>query len=140
MIIHYTKVVVDYLGAEEGWDQMVGFPVEIEPLVRPYGLWAGNTFRGIVKRNGQPVPFATVEVEYFNQGRQVAIPNDAFSTQVIKADAAGVFSYTMPRARLVGLCRVGRWRSEDAESRGPAGRRGTRRSDVGESGRDEVRQ
>jgi cobalt/nickel transport protein len=98
MIIHYTKVVVDYLGAEEGWDQMVGLPVEIEPLVRPYGLWAGNTFRGIVKRNGQPVPFATVEVEYFNQGRQVAIPNDAFSTQVIKADAAGVFSYTMPRA------------------------------------------
>lgn len=98
MIIHYTKVVVDYLGAEEGWDQMVGFPVEIEPLVRPYGLWAGNTFRGIVKRNGQPVPFATIEVEYYNEGHQVAIPNDAFVTQVIKADAQGQFSYTMPRA------------------------------------------
>jgi cobalt/nickel transport protein len=98
MIVHYTKVVVDYLGGEEGWDQMVGFPVEIEPLVRPYGLWAGNTFRGIVKRNGQPVPYATIEVEYYNEGRQVAIPNDAFVTQVIKADAQGQFSYTMPRA------------------------------------------
>ncbi|NQT18325.1 MAG: DUF4198 domain-containing protein, partial [Planctomycetes bacterium] len=39
MIIHYTKVVVDAMSAEEGWDAMVGFPVEIEPLARPYGLW-----------------------------------------------------------------------------------------------------
>jgi cobalt/nickel transport protein len=98
MLIHYTKVVVDAFGAEEGWDALVGFPVEIEPLVRPYGLWTGNTFRGIVRQRGKPVPFATVEVEYYNQERRVKVPNDAFITQVIKADAAGVFSYTMPRA------------------------------------------
>jgi cobalt/nickel transport protein len=98
MIVHYTKVVVDFMGAEQGWDQMVGFPVEIEPLVRPYGLWTGNSFRGIVKRNGQPVPFATIEVEYYNEGGRVKAPNDTFLTQVIKADASGVFSYTMPRA------------------------------------------
>jgi len=98
MIIHYTKVVVDVLGAEEGWDAMVGLPVEIEPLVRPFGLWAGNSFRGIVRRNGKPVPLATVEVEYYNQGKRVKIPNEALVTQVIKADAQGVFSYTMPWA------------------------------------------
>lgn len=97
-IIHYTKVVVAAFGAEEGWDAMVGLPVEIEPLVRPYGLWTGNSFRGIVKHNGKPVPFATVEVEYYNSGKRVKLPNDAFTTQVIKADAQGVFSYTMPRA------------------------------------------
>ena len=57
MIIHYTKVVVNAMGAEEGWDTLVGFPVEIEPLVRPYGLWTGNAFRGIVKKHGEPVPF-----------------------------------------------------------------------------------
>jgi cobalt/nickel transport protein len=98
MIVHYTKVVVDFLGAETGWDQLVGLPVEIEPLVRPYGLWTGNSFRGIVRHNGQPVPFATVEVEYYNEGRRVGIPNSALVTQVIKADAQGVFCYTMPRA------------------------------------------
>jgi len=97
-IVHYTKVVVDVLGAEEGWDAMVGFPVEIEPLVRPFGLWTGNTFRGIVKKDGKPLPFAQVEVEYYNQGKRVKIPNDAFITQVVKADANGVFSYTMPKA------------------------------------------
>ena len=98
MIVHYTKVVVDVFGAEEGWDTMVGLPVEIEPLVRPFGLWTGNAFRGIVRRNGKPVPYAEVEVEYYNEGGKVKAPNDAFFTQVIKTDAAGVFSYTMPRA------------------------------------------
>jgi cobalt/nickel transport protein len=98
MIIHYTKVVVNAFGEEEGWDAMVGFPVEIEPLVRPYGLWTGNIFRGIVKKDGQPVPFAEIEVEYYNEGNAVTIPADAFVTQVIKADANGVFSYAMPKA------------------------------------------
>ncbi len=98
MIVHYTKVVVDAFGAEEGWDAAVGFPVEIEPLVRPYGLWTGNVFRGVVKKNGKPVPFAEIEVEYYNRGDKVTPPADAFVTQVIKADAQGVFCYSMPRA------------------------------------------
>lgn len=97
-ITHFTKVVVDAFGAEEGWDALVGFPVEIEPLVRPYGLWAGNTFRGVVKRNGKPVPFAEIEVEYRNENGAVAIPADPFVTQVVKADANGTFVYAMPKA------------------------------------------
>ncbi len=97
MIIHYTKTLVDAFGAEEGWDQMAGLPVEIEPLVRPYGLWAGNLFSGVVTRGGQPVPFATVEVEWRNDG-SVEPPAAPFVTQVVKADANGVFSYAMPRA------------------------------------------
>jgi cobalt/nickel transport protein len=100
MIVHYSKVVVDYLGAETGWDAMVGTPVEIEPLVRPYGLWTGNAFRGVVHYEGEPVPFAEIEVEYLNgsDGEDALIPNGAFATQVIKADERGVFSYTMPKA------------------------------------------
>jgi cobalt/nickel transport protein len=98
LIVHYTKVVIGALGAENGWDALVGLPVEIEPLVRPYGLWTGNTFRGIVRRNGKPVPFSRVEVEYFNEGLKVKPPKEAFVTQVIKTDANGVFCYTMPRA------------------------------------------
>lgn len=97
MIVHYTKVVVDAFGAEEGWDNLVGLPVEIQPLTRPFGLWTGNLFRGIVLQGGEPVPFAEVEVEWKNDG-SVSIPEDAFVTQVIKADAFGVFAYAMPRA------------------------------------------
>lgn len=96
-IIHYAKVIVDAFASGEGWDAMAGLPVEIEPLVRPTGIWAGNVFRGIVRRNGKPVPFAEIEVEHVNDGT-LAIPNEAFITQVIKADANGVFTYAMPRA------------------------------------------
>ena len=98
MIIHYTKTVVNGFGEEEGWDGDVGFPVEITPLVRPYGLWTGNCFRGIVKKDGCPVPFAEIEVEYKNKEGRVAIPADPYITQVIKADRNGVFSYAMPMA------------------------------------------
>lgn len=97
MIVHYTKVVVDAFGAEEGWNKEIGLPVEIDPLVRPYGLWTGNLFSGIVKQNGQPVPFAEVEVEWVNDG-SVTPPASPFVTQVIKTDANGHFSYAMPRA------------------------------------------
>jgi cobalt/nickel transport protein len=96
-IVHYAKVVVDAFASGKGWDKMVGFPVEIEPLVRPTGLWTGNAFRGVVKKGGKPVPFAEIEVEFVNDG-SVKAPNDAFVTQAIKADASGTFSYVMPRA------------------------------------------
>jgi len=95
-IVHFTKVVVD-VGAGEGWDRLVGLPVEIEPLTRPYGLWTGNVFRGVVRKNGKPLPFAEIEVEWRNDG-SVKAPADPFVTQVIKADAQGSFVYAMPRA------------------------------------------
>ena len=98
MIVHYTKVVVNALGLEKGWDENIGLPVEIEPLVRPYGLWTGNVFRAMVRKDGKPVPYAEIEVEYFNEDGGVKPPSDAFITQVIKADDRGVFSYAMPRA------------------------------------------
>ena len=97
MIIHYAKVVVDAFGAGEGWDRELGLPVEIIPLARPYGLWTGNLFRGLVKRDGHPVPFAEVEVAWRNDGTLDA-PADAYATQVVKTDANGVFAYAMPRS------------------------------------------
>jgi cobalt/nickel transport protein len=116
-IIHYTKVVVDFAGGG-GWDRPVGFPVEIEPLVRPYGLWTGNLFRGIVRKGGKPVPFAEIEVEWRNDGSLKA-PSDPFVTGVIKADASGQFAYAMPRAGWWGFAAL----VEDAKpARSPEGK------------------
>jgi len=97
-IIHYTKVCVDALGLEEGWDEEVGLKTEIVPLTRPYGLWAGNVFTGVVKVKGRPVPFAEIEVEYYNKDGRIKPPADPYVTQVIKTDANGVFTYAIPRA------------------------------------------
>lgn len=97
-IIHYTKTMVTAFGDDEGWDAEVGLPTEIVPLSKPYGLYAGNLFQGIVKLDGEPVPFAEVEVEYYNRDRSASAPTDYMVTQTIKADQNGVFSYAAPQA------------------------------------------
>lgn len=101
-IIHYTKVCVNALGLEEGWDDPVGLETEIVPLTRPYGLWTGNVLTGMVLLKGKPVPNAEVEIEYLNESPEnknpVKAPSDPFVTQVVKADKNGVFTYAMPRA------------------------------------------
>jgi cobalt/nickel transport protein len=95
-IIHYTKTVVTAFGDDEGWDAEVGLKTEIVPLSKPYGLYAGNLFQGIVKLNGKPVPFSTVEVEYYNLEKKAQAPTDYMVTQTIKADGNGVFAYAVP--------------------------------------------
>ena len=97
-IIHYTKTVVAAFGDDEGWDAEVGLKTEIVPLSKPYGLYAGNVFQGIVKLNGRPVPRAEVEVEYYNQDGKARAPTDYMVTQTIKADKNGVFTYAVPAA------------------------------------------
>jgi len=116
-IIHYAKVVVDGFASGNNWDEMVGLPVEIEPLTRPTGLWTGNIFSGVVRKNGRPLPNARVEVEYLNDGA-VRAPNTAFVTQTIKADAQGVFSYAMPRAGWWGFAAL---TEGDTPVKGPDG-------------------
>ncbi len=101
-IIHYTKVCVNALGLQSGWDEPIGLETEIIPLTRPYGLWTNNLFSGQVLLKGKPVPYAEVEVEYLNESAGnpaiVRAPSEPYITQVVKADANGVFDYAMPRA------------------------------------------
>jgi cobalt/nickel transport protein len=97
MLIHYTKVVVNAFGEDEGWDQMTGAPIEIKPLTRPFGLWTGNVFSGIVYYNGKPSPNTRIEIEYISNGK-IKLPSDPYITAVIKSDASGYFSYAMPKA------------------------------------------
>ena len=97
-IIHYTKTVVTAFGDDEGWDAEIGLKTEIVPLSKPYGLYAGNVFQGVVKLDGKPVPYAEVEVEFYNQNKKAQAPTDYMVTQTVKADTNGVFTYAAPRA------------------------------------------
>jgi cobalt/nickel transport protein len=97
-IVHYTKTVVTAFGDDEGWDAEVGLKTEIVPLSKPFGLYAGNVFQGIVKLDGKAVPYAEVEVEYYNEGNKFEAPTDYMITQTIKADKNGVFTYAAPKS------------------------------------------
>ncbi len=96
-----SKVIVDAMGAEEGWGKPIakaaGIPVEIVPLTRPYSVYAGNVFTGQVQRDGKPVAGCDVEVEFWGKGKTKA-PTDSHVTQVVKTDGNGNFSFAMPKA------------------------------------------
>ncbi|BCS98884.1 ATP-dependent DNA ligase [Desulfoluna limicola] len=95
-IIHYTKTIVPAYGGEDGWDEELGLKTEIVPLTRPFGLYAGNLFQGVVKLDGKAVTGAEVEVEFYNKEGKAKAANDYLITQVVKADANGIFSFTVP--------------------------------------------
>jgi len=113
-----TKVIVNTGGFPSDWDAEIGLSAEIIPLDKPYALWTGNVFRGIVKGDGKPVPFAEIEVEYMNhqplldknafaKDAEVEAPQDSFVTMTIKANADGEFTFGIPRAGWWGFCALG---------------------------------
>ena len=97
-IQHFTKTYVSAYGDDEGWDAELGLRTEIVPLTKPFGLWEGNVFQGIVKLDGEPVPYAEVEVEFYNEGQAASVPSELMITQTVKADGNGVFTYAAPGA------------------------------------------
>ncbi len=113
-----TKMVVNSAGLPTDWDAEVGLPAEIVSLDKPYALWTGNVFRGIVKSDGKPVADAEIEVEYMNHrplldqnafdaNAEVEAPQDAFVTMTIKSDADGEFVFGIPKAGWWGFCALG---------------------------------
>jgi cobalt/nickel transport protein len=113
-----TKTVVNVGGSPTDWDAEVGLPAEIVPLDKPYAIWTGSTFRGIVTSNGKPVPFADIEVEFMNHEPMMAsnrfakeakarAPQDSFITMGIKTNAFGEFSFGIPKAGWWGFCALG---------------------------------
>jgi len=113
-----TKVVANVGGIPGNWAEPAGLPCEIVPLIKPYGLWTGNVFKGQVLSDGKPVPGAEVEVEFLNHMPDhatnavaakgiVEYPHDAFITQTIFADADGYITYGIPKAGWWGFAALG---------------------------------
>lgn len=113
-----TKMIINVAGAPTDWDAELGLKAEIVPLTKPYSIWAGSTFSGIVKGDGKPVPFAEIEVEYLNYDVDVKnnkmgekahyeAPQDSFVTLTIKADENGKFTFGIPKAGWWGFAALG---------------------------------
>ncbi|RAX54985.1 hypothetical protein CCY99_01380 [Helicobacter sp. 16-1353] len=96
-IQHITKTIVNGYGFGEGWDKPLGLKAEIIPLTRPYGLYKGNLFTGVVLYKGKPLKNTMVEVEYYNKNG-LKSPSEDFITQEVKTNENGEFSFAMPLA------------------------------------------
>ena len=111
-----TKVVFNKGGAMSCvFEDVPGLTVQIKPLVRPYALWTGNVFRGVVEKWDEasksyvPVPFAKINAEFvnhqvdmksnkFDEAAAISSPNDACMGQTILANDKGEFSYALPHS------------------------------------------
>lgn len=110
-----TKVMVNKGDLSTDWKNRVaeGYP-EILPLVKPYDVWVGGVFRGVVvDSKGKPVPNAEIEVEYVNY--DVNMKKSKFEKKaktqrgaaVIIADVNGTFSFVPTRAGYWGFAALG---------------------------------
>lgn len=113
-----TKLVLNVGGIPGNWSEPVGLPCEIVPLIKPYGLWTGNVFKGRVMSEGKPVAGAEVEVEYLShmpdleknmlpEASSVDYPHDAFVTQTIFSDENGYITFGLPKAGWWGFAALG---------------------------------
>jgi len=113
-----TKLVLNVGGIPGNWAEPVGLACEIVPLIKPYGVWAGNVFKARVLSEGKPVAGAEVEVEYMNhmpdlaknrlpEDSAVEYPHDAFITQTIFSDANGYITFGVPKAGWWGFAALG---------------------------------
>jgi len=113
-----TKTIVNVGGLPTDWNEDFGLAAEIVPLTKPYAIYEGGIFTGVVKSRGQAVPFAEIEVEFVNyvpemeQNRFARTPlmtpaADVFITQTIYADANGTFNYVLPKAGQWGFAALG---------------------------------
>ncbi|QJB56950.1 DUF4198 domain-containing protein [Pseudodesulfovibrio sp. zrk46] len=113
-----TKLVVNVGEMPTLWNEPVGLPCEIVPLIKPYGLWTGNVFKAQVLSEGKPVAGAEVEVEYMSHmpnldtnsmpaESSVEYPNGALVTQTIFSDANGYISFGIPKAGWWGFAALG---------------------------------
>ena len=93
-IFHVPKLIISSFGLEDGWDEPIGLKYEIIPLIKPFGLYAGNLFQGKVLHDGKPAINTEVEVELYNEFGLKA-PTNSHITQVVKTDDNGVFSFVM---------------------------------------------
>lgn len=113
-----TKVIANVGGIPGSWNEPLGLPAEIAPLCKPYAMWTGNVFRGIVLKAGRPVANAEIEVEYmnhpplmdqnkFDEKGEVEAPQPSFETMTIFSNKDGEFSFGIPRAGWWGFCALG---------------------------------
>ncbi|WP_202973184.1 DUF4198 domain-containing protein [Psychromonas sp. psych-6C06] len=113
-----TKTIVNVGNLPTDWNQDFGLTAEIVPLTKPYAIYEGGIFSAVVKSNGQPVPFAAIEVEFMNytpdmqsnafaKTPTMTPPADVFVTQTIYADANGTFHFSLLKAGQWGFAALG---------------------------------
>ncbi len=116
--IYIQQITKAYLNRNElptDWSDTQGLATEIKPLVKPYNVAVGTSFRGVVLSAGEPVPYGEIEVEFMHttpdvqtgevaSDKAVALPGGAMT---ILTDGQGIFTMAIPKAGFWGFAALG---------------------------------
>ncbi|MDP6969020.1 MAG: DUF4198 domain-containing protein [Gammaproteobacteria bacterium] len=116
--IYIQQITKAYLNRNQlptDWHQMHGLTAEIRPLIKPYNVAVGTSFRGQVLNAGKPVAFAEIEVEYMiappdmttgkvSSSASLELPGGSIT---LLSDAHGIFSMAIPKAGYWGFAALG---------------------------------
>lgn len=117
-IQQFTKTIVNVGDLPTDWDHDLGLTAEIVPLTKPYAIYEGGIFSGVVKADGHAVAFAEVEVTFVNYLPD--IKNNRFAKyptldpsavgltfQTFRTDASGTFHFSLLKAGIWGFSAIG---------------------------------
>lgn len=91
-----TVRTVIHLGLSRGWETLLGLPLEIVPLNRPYGILPGDVFRVQVLIEGKPVPGVRIYAEKFHKPpMKKPYPPDEIITRVAQTAPDGTALVTL---------------------------------------------
>lgn len=109
-VTDYVKLVLHVrhgTGAQIGWRRVVGDPLEVVPMTRPYLIPRGSVFRGKVLFNrklgprdfkSRPMEDGVVEAESYSPDRRPGHSYLPESRLGVTTDKNGVFAITLPTA------------------------------------------
>jgi len=108
-----VKTIINVAGAPTNWADDLKLDAEIVPLTKPYAIWEGSNFTGIVKAKGKVVPNANIDITYLNRNidiktnkmgkDKIIAPHNSFITLSIKTNKDGEFTFTIPKAGFWGF-------------------------------------
>lgn len=103
-----VKTIINVAGVATNCFDDLKLDAEIVALSKPYAIWEGSSFTGIVKTNGKTVPYAQVDIAYLNRdvniknnsmGKdKIIAPQSSFITLSIRTNKDGEFTFTIPKA------------------------------------------
>lgn len=120
-----TKSYVNLGETPTGWDEPIGLPTEIVPLVKPTAVVTGSTFTGRLLSEGKPVAGAELEIEYIasepnlathTAGKPTVTPPPG-GALVVHTDDSGLFTVGIPKAGTWGFAALGTGPAKEFEGK-----------------------